>query len=86
MAAGSAHSIALCTQGRCHTFGRSHLGQCGHRGAADEPLPRCVASLERLRSLSASGDVSAACVSGTERYAWGGGELAPKLVLVAPHS
>jgi len=86
VAAGSAHSLALCAQGRCHTFGRSHLGQCGHRSAADEPLPRCVASLERLRSLSASGDVSAACVSGAERYAWGGGELAPQLVLAAPHS
>ena len=45
VAAGSAHSLALCAQGRCHTFGRSHLGQCGHRSAADEPLPRCVASL-----------------------------------------
>ena len=85
VAAGSAHSLALCAQGRCHTFGRSHQGQCGHRSDADEPLPRCVASLERLRSLSASGDMSAACVSESERYTWGGGELAPKLV-VTPHS
>ena len=81
VAAGSAHSLALCAQGRCHTFGRSHQGQCGHRSAADEPLPRCVPSLERLRSLSASGDMSAACVSAAERYSWGGGELAPKLVV-----
>jgi len=85
VAAGNAHSLALCARGRCHTFGRSHMGQCGHRSYADEPLPRCVASLERLRSLSASADVSAACVSGTEQYVWGGGELAPKVV-VAPHS
>ena len=43
-------------------------------------MPRCVASLERLRGLSAAGDASSAHVSDTERYAWGGGELAPKLV------
>jgi len=85
VAAGSAHSLALCERGHCHTFGRSHLGQCGHgsgpSSSVDELLPRCVPTLKGLRSLSATGDVSAAMVSETERYAWGGGEPVPKLVV-----
>ena len=75
IAAGGAHSLALGTDGRVHSFGRSHRGQCGHGGAESELLPRCIAALAgtRVREVCASGDVSSA-VGDELRYSWGAGD------------
>lgn len=73
VAGGAAHSLALTRAGRVFSFGRSHLGQCGHGTDASVLEPCCVAALQgmRVREVAASGDGSGAIVDEGLRYAWG---------------
>ena len=73
VAGGATHSLVLTRGGRVFSFGRSHLGQCGHGTDASVLEPRCIAALEgmRVREVVALGDGASAIVDEGTRYTWG---------------
>ena len=87
IAAGSAHSLALCSDGLVCSFGRATAGQCGHGASGDAApnvlVPTRVAALAALacvRAVLAHGDASAAVLAGgapggEQRYLWGRGAV-----------
>ena len=82
MAAGAAHSLALCTNGAVYSFGRNACGQCGGGPDAQDVLLPCrVIALDKACEVLAHGDASAAAVMSAseltgapeeEVYLWGG--------------
>ena len=95
VAAGRAHSLALCAGGAVFSFGKAAGGQCGHGLSGEEtpPIRRpCrVAALAGLAVVDvlASADASAALVAGpaegaTELYQWGASPSLPAPVVALP--
>ena len=85
MAAGRAHSLALCANGALFAFGRAAEGQCGHGLAGDSTLlPTRVEALSgvAIREVHAAADASAARADGAAAYRWG--QLAPGVLAPTP--
>jgi alpha-tubulin suppressor-like RCC1 family protein len=58
VAAGSAHSLALVSDGTVAAWGANGSGQLGNGGAATSPLPVAVPGLKGVASIAAAGAAS----------------------------
>ena len=94
VAAGRAHSLALCANGTVFAFGKTAAGQCGNGDTGDSAAPvrrptrvQALAGLA-VRDLLAAADASAAVVESPEGvcqlYRWGTTPSQPATVLALP--
>ncbi len=89
MAAGTAHSLAVATDGSVYAWGFNASGQLGTGDTADAPTPQLVAmpSGAPIASVAAGGSHSLALTTTGTLLAWGSdvfGQLASALVATLP--
>ncbi len=69
--AGTAHSIAVTSDGSLYAWGHNTSGQLGDGTTNDTPTPKRIGSLTRVRAIAAGDSFSLALLADGSVWAWG---------------